>query len=36
VRLGRKARQARSAETFRRIFLIGLSGAGLPMARGLL
>jgi uncharacterized membrane protein YfcA len=36
VWLGQKARQAVSAETFRRIFLIGMFGVGLHMARGLL
>jgi uncharacterized membrane protein YfcA len=36
VWLGQKARQAVSAETFRRIFLIGMFGIGLHMARGLL
>jgi uncharacterized membrane protein YfcA len=36
VWLGQKARQAVSAETFRRIFLIGMFGIGLQMARGLL
>jgi uncharacterized membrane protein YfcA len=36
VWLGQKARQAVSAETFRRIFLIGMFAVGLHMARGLL
>jgi uncharacterized protein len=36
VWLGQKARQAVSAETFRRIFLIGMFVVGLHMARGLL
>jgi uncharacterized protein len=36
VWLGQKARHAVSAETFRRIFLIGLFVAGLQMARSLL
>jgi uncharacterized protein len=34
--IGQKARQAVSAETFRRIFLIGMFAVGLHMARGLL
>src|SRR5215468_4819302 len=33
---GQKARSAVSAETFRRIFLLGMFGVGLHMARGLL
>jgi uncharacterized protein len=36
VWLGQKARQAVSAETFRRIFLIGMFAVGLHMARTLL
>jgi uncharacterized membrane protein YfcA len=36
VWLGQKARHAVSAETFRRIFLIGMFAVGLHMARGLL
>jgi uncharacterized membrane protein YfcA len=36
VWIGQKARYAISAETFRRIFLIGMFGVGLHMARGLL
>jgi len=36
VWLGQKARQAVSAETFRRIFLVGMFAVGLHMARGLL
>ena len=36
VWFGQKARQAVSAETFRRIFLIGMFAVGLHMARGLL
>src|SRR5262249_35785911 len=34
--LGQKARQVVSAETFRRIFLLGMFGVGLHMAWGLL
>ena len=36
VWLGQKARHAVSAETFRRIFLIGMFVVGLQMARSLL
>ena len=36
VWLGQRARQAVSAETFRRIFLLGMFAVGLHMARGLL
>src|SRR5215467_3371465 len=36
VWIGQKARSAVSAETFRRIFLLGMFGVGLHMARGLL
>ncbi|MGH8432837.1 MAG: hypothetical protein ACREUF_20810, partial [Solimonas sp.] len=36
VWIGQKARHAVSAETFRRIFLIGMFAIGLHMASGLL
>jgi hypothetical protein len=36
VWLGQKSRDALSPEMFRRVFLVGLLGLGLHMARGLL